>query len=893
MNPVSGTFIEYKFLLSALKQEFGLSCERVHMLGRNSQCEKRNFFRNNGFKCSKSIENGRIKSKSTLSSCNVSPFYNKTYKNCIKCKNNLSYNLRDNGRRGKRVLYDIEKLVFYYFKLASSQYEETTSSTLEIKQNLIIETFNRLYSTSLTIKTILTAILTVILTVIPTLNTLYDKNRSVKSQGCTSLTIALFSCQRRQRLRQRRQHCQCRQSRDDQKLSVKSPPNARHNVTCQQRRHNQSGHRLVHTRINHQSTSTLPLLPIHLFINHLITISRNKCLSVESVAQAKSCLSGLSIIISDCQSLNHPSYLWSHCLSFTTLEPRLKSHRDSRGTQILPYWVSTINVLNVKPVTITISKIIKYNTLNTIFISKNLLNSNVIKYLIKIGIANIIGDWVRRLINLSGDVELNPGPIDVTFGTLNCRGLKNKNKYNQLVNRIHCTQFGTTSLIFAMQETHIEHNSLKFNWKGNHIFTEGCGNKGGLITLLSDNMIVLEELHLEYEAQISLVEILEHKLKIKLIIVNLHSPCSHDENKTNFFKEIKQKITDLLSKHVDARVIILGDFNTTFKDEERNGTIRSISEKKIANRIDRYFSDLGLKDCWEGNERSMTWRHGSKMSRLDRIKWSQDLGYRCNVNIDTDWTFTQSDHCAVIVQLKPPRVPTYDRVVRLDTFFMGNVLLKHKFLTELGQRMDQTKETNMNPHQILEFLKVNIRSIAIEISSNYKKEREAEMNTLRHEINFWQSSVENAVSESFRDLAVTRLDESICKRNEFLNKKGEFLSNRLQTKWYQEGERGTKYFLNMQRSKGKKLEMSSLKDGSEIIDDAKVIDQTVMEFYRKLYEKGDCKKCNAGSIDSFLRNMPPVDDISLNKINHPITINDLLNTLNSCKDSAPGPDGIP
>ena len=159
-------------------------------------------------------------------------------------------------------------------------------------------------------------------------------------------------------------------------------------------------------------------------------------------------------------------------------------------------------------ITITISKTIKYNTLNTIFISKNLLNSNVIKYLIKIGIANIIGDWVRRLINLSGDVELNPGPIDVTFGTLNCRGLKNKNKYNQLVNRIHCTQFGTTSLIFAMQETHIEHNSLKFNWKGNHIFTEGCGNKGGLITLLSDNMIVLEELHLEYEAQISLVEIL-------------------------------------------------------------------------------------------------------------------------------------------------------------------------------------------------------------------------------------------------------------------------------------------------------------------------------------------------------------------------------------------------
>ena len=57
---------------------------------------------------------------------------------------------------------------------------------------------------------------------------------------------------------------------------------------------------------------------------------------------------------------------------------------------------------------------------------------------------------------------------------------------------------------------------------------------------------------------------------------------------------------------------------------------------------------------------------------------------------------------------------------------MSNVILKEKFLKELGDRMGQLKETKMDPHQSLEFLKMNIRSVAIEIAANYKKELESE-----------------------------------------------------------------------------------------------------------------------------------------------------------------------
>ena len=37
----------------------------------------------------------------------------------------------------------------------------------------------------------------------------------------------------------------------------------------------------------------------------------------------------------------------------------------------------------------------------------------------------------RRLLGLSGDIESNPGPIDITMITLNSHGLKNNNKFTQ------------------------------------------------------------------------------------------------------------------------------------------------------------------------------------------------------------------------------------------------------------------------------------------------------------------------------------------------------------------------------------------------------------------------------------------------------------------------------
>ena len=139
---------------------------------------------------------------------------------------------------------------------------------------------------------------------------------------------------------------------------------------------------------------------------------------------------------------------------------------------------------------------------------------------------------------------------------------------------------------------------------------------------------------------------------------------------------------------------------------------------------------------------------------------------------------------------------------------MHNAELRHKFTLGVDEHMSQLRETNLDPHGRLEFLKMSIRSVAIEIATNYRKEREAEFNEIKAQINFWQTTYENAKEQGYKDLAQENLDTMIAKRDNYLAVRGKFLSERSRSKWYQEGEKSNKYFLNLNRARNNMTEMT-------------------------------------------------------------------------------------
>ena len=207
--------------------------------------------------------------------------------------------------------------------------------------------------------------------------------------------------------------------------------------------------------------------------------------------------------------------------------------------------------------------------------------------------------------------------------------------------------------------------------------------------------------------------------------------------------------------------------------------------------------------------------------------------------------------------------------------------------------MDQINDTNMDPHQKLEFLKMSIRSSALEISANEKKRSDKEMKDLKDEITFWQRAYENDKTSNFSSLAMSNLNILFSKRDKLLNDRGEYLSQRVKTKWYQEGEKSTKYFLNLQRARARKTEMHELMDGDQSVTDSGEIKKYVERFYKNLYEKGDSKMCNDSEAKDFLKLLGSINVDQSTKLDEAITEHELLETLKTCSDSAPGPDGIP
>ena len=86
-----------------------------------------------------------------------------------------------------------------------------------------------------------------------------------------------------------------------------------------------------------------------------------------------------------------------------------------------------------------------------------------------------------------------------------------------------------------------------------------------------------------------------------------------------------------------------------------------------------------------------------------------------------------------------------------------------------------------------------------------KKEQEKLTLEIRNEINFWQTTFENTLMPAMRELAIVHLEKAKAQLDKLLDERGN--SGRSKAKWYQEGEKSSKYFFNLEKSKMNKTEI--------------------------------------------------------------------------------------
>ena len=500
----------------------------------------------------------------------------------------------------------------------------------------------------------------------------------------------------------------------------------------------------------------------------------------------------------------------------------------------------------------------------------------------------------------STDVEENPGPVadqrkqaQVLVTSYNVRGLNDPSKLRHLVNYLYKTDKGKeVDLIAGLQETYITNsNMLNYLWRGNLYLTPGNGNSCGCITFLSPHLNVIASRNIGDRAHVIVCQ-KTGETNAAYIVANIYAPNPNVNSKIEFFEKVLETISEFEESYSCSNSIVLGDFNLVFHSREAKNRNQSPQEKRVAAAVKDLIEANNLIDIWE-NKSSFTWKRANAdtFSTIDRILFSKEIlkVKSCSVN----WSVSSSDHAAVeatFVFVNKPIKPR-SRLVRIDPYISKSPSHSAQFVNNFNEML-ATMPAYWDPHKKLEFAKVCIRSVAERIQAENKREFISEENAINEELNDTIDALSKVTLEGERRVRlIEQVEELRARKSLLIEEKGKRLAEKLGTKWYNEGEKSTKYFMRLlQRASPDDFKKLELENGI-IISDSEGIKNEISTFYKKLYQNFD--RVDKQVDNDFFNGIDPISGNNEDDVVKDITLEELRETLHTCSDSTPGPDGIP
>jgi exonuclease III len=498
-----------------------------------------------------------------------------------------------------------------------------------------------------------------------------------------------------------------------------------------------------------------------------------------------------------------------------------------------------------------------------------------------------------RLQLLIGGVHPNPGPPrpNLTFITYNCRGLKDINKFRRLIGKIN--QLIERNSIIALQETHkIEDRLLLSFCKHKYVRNCDIDNKAGVILFFNNSYEITKTIR-DNESRFVIVA-LENPL-IKLVVGNVYFPNDHKEA-VKFGENYYKQLGDLQEENREHYLVTMGDYNTCFGNEDFINRTNSKSEIDLVKNLKGHNNVCDLEDAYRyaHKEGGFTWSRGNCFSRLDYIFMSSYLMGRIQ-KVENNWSFEKSDHASVTCELKiEEKVERGPGIGRLNVKFLENEKIKEELRVGIREMINHMIPI-WNPHLKLEYVKMSIRSVFANIATEVNRSKKDEINELEIQINNLKSHrVECAKKYSEGSESSEKIEEALLELNSLLNevrnKYSEDIAFKAGAKWYEEGEKSSKYFLGILKKRtSQKLIDNLVEDGIEISSQNGII-TSIKNFYEKLYKK--CQMGNTEVDETFFNECPKLSPKNKAEVERDITLDELKATLKGCKESSPGPDGI-
>ena len=203
-------------------------------------------------------------------------------------------------------------------------------------------------------------------------------------------------------------------------------------------------------------------------------------------------------------------------------------------------------------------------------------------------------------------------------------------------------------------------------------------------------------------------------------------------------------------------------------------------------------------------------------------------------------------------------------------------------------RRDSPYDDNVGMGVLMELLLSNCRGIAIRTGAEIKKQKRREEDELTKTLAELESKLNADVPES-----TLAYEEAKNRLEEVKSRKGEFAMLASGAKWMEQGEKPSKYFLNLcnKRRRQKAITCVKAPDGS-IYYERKDVLAHCAEYYREMFREREIETENM-ELFSLVKNDPRLTEEEKMKCDFAITIEECIMALKGmARNKAPGITGF-
>lgn len=479
--------------------------------------------------------------------------------------------------------------------------------------------------------------------------------------------------------------------------------------------------------------------------------------------------------------------------------------------------------------------------------------------------------------------------IEIHFVSLNAQGLRDLNKRA----RLKQWMIQQKANILYIQETHFTKEMSRSleqefaDWQVFHSF--GKNNSRGVSIFIKKSLAFeVNSAKTKIDNEGRYILIIASKENEIFTLLNLYAP-NDAKSRNVFFRNLNELMTD----DTCGYIVLGGDFNEALKPVDRISSSQNVSQRSSPNLL-KLISDHSLNDTWRSkhpNLTQFTWRrkNGVDKSRIDYWLIDENIVPIVSACDIRPALIQHTDHMAITLKLvfNNARGPGFWK-------FNNSLLEDQEYVKQInnlvGNFAADLQSDNSEPQLTWELCKIEIKGYTINYSKLKCKERKDNLQSFENELRYLNQ---------YNDCN-TNIQKNISDRITFLEKeieniysyktKGAMIRSRIQL--LEEGEKCTKYFMGLEKSRQTRKSIQTLKLNDKVITEQTEILNAEVNFYRTLYTSNNV---DLDGITEYLDgvDIPVLDKAAAEQCEGQLTEQECYESLKDMKlNKSPGSDGL-